>query len=332
MIRQQGERNTSPRRVGSLQFAGALVHPDDRQCPECGGARISADDARGEIFCGTCGLVLRERVIDEGPEWSAHTMEENDRRSRTGPPRRPLFGASDLTTVVPYSYLDARGRPIPRDQRDRIRRMGRLQYFASFQGHGERSARYAARLLEETRSRLELPKTVDDEGGLILRRALGEGASRGRTVMALVAASVYAACRLLGVPRTLNEVEVASGVPRKEIGRAYRTLRKQLRGKPPPIPCPSAYVDRFCTSLGLSNEVRSKALRTTRDFEAQSACANVAPAGVAAASIYAACVSRGEPRTEAAVARIAGVSAATLRHRLRDVEGFPQNSNAILSD
>ncbi len=305
---------------------------EDSGCPECGNAQRVRDDARGEVFCDTCGLVLRDRAIDEGPEWSAHSVEEADRRSRTGPPVRSLFGASDLTTVVPYSATDAKGRPISRDQRDRIRRMRRLQYFASYQRPGERGLRYAARLLEETRSRLGLPEAVDDEGGLVLRRALAEGASRGRTIKALAAASVYAACRRLGVPRTLDEIAAASDVPRVEIGRAYRTLRTNACVKPPPIPRPSDYVDRFCTSLELGNEIRSEALRMIRGFVTQSACANVAPAGVAAATIYAACVARGEARTEEVVAGVAGVTSATLRHRLRDLERFLQNSNPILSD
>ncbi len=44
-------------------------------CPECGNADLIFDDARGEIVCNVCGLVLTQKLIDSGPEWRAFSSE-----------------------------------------------------------------------------------------------------------------------------------------------------------------------------------------------------------------------------------------------------------------
>ncbi|TLZ79313.1 MAG: transcription initiation factor IIB, partial [Methanobacteriota archaeon] len=79
------------------------VVEEDRVCPECGSEHLVRDYARGELVCDSCGLVISEGAIDEGPEWSAYSVEENDRLARTGAPRSYVAGASGLTTVIPLA-------------------------------------------------------------------------------------------------------------------------------------------------------------------------------------------------------------------------------------
>ena len=86
---------------------------EERFCPECHSDHLVLDYARGELVCDSCGLVIRDNSIDEGPEWSAYSVEENDRLARTGAPRNYVAGASGLTTVIPLANRDARGNAIP---------------------------------------------------------------------------------------------------------------------------------------------------------------------------------------------------------------------------
>ena len=39
-------------------------------CLECGSGNIIYDDESGEVICGDCGLVVRESIINKGPEAS----------------------------------------------------------------------------------------------------------------------------------------------------------------------------------------------------------------------------------------------------------------------
>src|SRR2546428_2076504 len=82
---------------------------EDRVCPECGSEHLVRDYARGELVCDSCGLVISESAIDEGPEWAAYSVEENDRLARPRPPRSYVPGASGLPTGILLRNMDARG-------------------------------------------------------------------------------------------------------------------------------------------------------------------------------------------------------------------------------
>jgi len=62
-------------------------------CPECGSMNIIRSYDRGELTCMDCGLVIDEKIIDQGPEWRAFTHEEKEKRVRCAPlrGRRDLF-------------------------------------------------------------------------------------------------------------------------------------------------------------------------------------------------------------------------------------------------
>ena len=81
---------------------------------------------------------------------------------------------------------------------------------------------------------------------------------RGRSIEGVAAASLYAACRQCNVPRTLDEIGQASRTGRKEIGRTYRFMVRELKMKIMPTG-PEDYISRFCSGLGLDAEVESKA-------------------------------------------------------------------------
>ena len=90
--------------------------PQSRQqpfvCPECGSLEVIEDPKIDEISCVHCGLVLREAMIDRGPEWRAFTLEEKQKLRRTGPPT--IYRSYDKmlsTTFRPYR--DALGKRLP---------------------------------------------------------------------------------------------------------------------------------------------------------------------------------------------------------------------------
>ncbi len=294
---------------------------EERVCPECGSDHLVRDYTHGELICAACGLVLTERAIDQGPEWVAYSEEEAERLARTGPPRKPLTGASGLTTVIPFPDRDIRGTPIPERDKRTFYRLRRLQIVAGTSGRGERSSVEIARVLDRIASHLGLPRAVEDEAGFICRKAAESGFARGRSVAALVAAAVYAGCRIDGVPRTLDEMERATGVPRKTIAKHYRGLVRSGALPVVPLPRPQDYVSRFCTDLGLSSRVAAEAMRILKDLEKIGNTSSLSPVGTAATAIYLAAKACGEPRHQTEIAKVSGVSEVTLRTRLRAMGG-----------
>jgi transcription initiation factor TFIIB len=134
----------------------------------------------------------------------------------------------------------------------------------------------------------------------------------------VVAASLYAACRQCNVPRTLDEVANSSRVGRKEIGRTYRFMTRELKLKLMPTK-PQDYVSRFCSELKLSGEVQAKAAEILKDAGKKELTSGRGPTGVAAAAIYISSILCNERRTQREVADIAGVTEVTIRNRYKEL-------------
>lgn len=280
------------------------------------------DELRGEVVCDSCGLVVVESAVDLGPEWSAFSVEENDRLSRAGAPRGYTGQSIGLTTVIPIATRDSRGNPIPLKEREKYFRMRKLQRHSGHSRPGERSLPETMVALDRVASALGLPHALKEQAGFVCKKALERGLLRGRKISGIVAAAVYASCRMGGVPRTLDELEKATGMRKKEIGKSYGILLRALGLRVPPAK-PEDYVSRFCSELDLSAEARRHAMRILKEMDDADGSLSLSPVGTAAAAIYLACLASGERRPQKVVAKIAGVSEVTLRNRFRYVAEGP---------
>ncbi|HYM41086.1 MAG TPA: TFIIB-type zinc ribbon-containing protein [Thermoplasmata archaeon] len=289
---------------------------EEQSCPECKGIHLVLDEVRGELVCDSCGLVLQDHALDRSPEWSAYAPEDAARLAHTGAPRDPLSGATGLTTVIAVPHRDAHGNAIPSGERGAFYRMQKLQRHSSHAFPGERSLPTAIRVLDRYASLLALPKTVRNEAGFLCRKAFQRQLARGRSIETLVAGAVYAACRIDGVPRTLDELQQVTGIRKTRIGAAYRTLHREL-SLAIHASQPADYVQRFCSELGLSAHVEREAFQLLQVFEPPESATSVSPCGTAGAAIYLAALVCGEPRSEKAIAKVAGVSEVTLRNRFQ---------------
>jgi transcription initiation factor TFIIB len=167
-------------------------------------------------------------------------------------------------------------------------------------------------------SAMGLPRNVRETAAMIYRKAVGKNLIRGRSIEGVVAASLYAACRQCGVPRTLGEVANSSRVGRKEIGRTYRFMTRELKLKLMPTK-PQDYVQRFCSELKLSGEVQTKAAEILKDASEKELTSGRGPTGVAAAAIYISSIMCNERRTQREVADVAGVTEVTIRNRYKEL-------------
>ena len=46
------------------------------RCPECNSSRLAVNYERGELTCEECGLVLVDKMMDQGQEWRAFNVEQ----------------------------------------------------------------------------------------------------------------------------------------------------------------------------------------------------------------------------------------------------------------
>ena len=288
------------------------------KCPECGSTHLSRDFSRAELVCEDCGLVIDDDFIDHGPEWRAFDSDQREKRARTGAPMTYTIHDKGLSTMISWKNRDAYGKSIPTRNRAQLYRLRKWQRRVRISGATERTLAIALSGLDRLASSMSLPRTVRETAAMIFRKAALKKLVRGRSIEGVTAASLYAACRQCNVPRTLDEISNTARISRKEIGRTYRYISRELELKLMPT-SPQDYIPRFCSALKLSADVQAKTLEIIQEATRRELTSGRGPTGIAAASIYIASVLCGERRTQREVAETAGVTEVTIRNRYKEL-------------
>ncbi len=284
-----------------------------KKCPECGSINLLLNKERGEVICKNCGLVVEEKMIDFSHEWREFDHEQSAKRRRAGAPLSYTRYDRGLGTSVGQKadvyQLDTK-------ERSKFFRLRKWQYRISTAI--ERNLKLALAELKRVSSYLKLPKSVEEESARIYTMAVQRGLVRGRSMESVVAGALYAACRRHEVPRTLDELSEASGIDKKEIGRTYRFITRELGIRILPSN-PVDYIPRFASALKLSPETQSKSVEILEAAQEAELTSGRGPTGIAAASLYVAALSNNEKRTQREVADVAGVTEVTIRNRYKEL-------------
>jgi transcription initiation factor TFIIB len=295
-----------------------LDEPVISVCLECGGRNIIQDLESGEVVCGGCGLVIAESTISTEPEWRAFTKSEEESRIRVGLPLSfSIYDKGLSTTFLPLDS-DAYGRRTPNERKNEMRRLKKW-HTRSNVDNSERSLAQAMSELDRLCDGLHLPNTIQEKAAVTYRKVLKEGFVRGRRISAIVAASLYVACRVTQTPRTLAEVARCSHVDKKEIARCYRILLKKLNLRVP-VPKAQLRVSRIASKVELGEKTQRMAIEILGEADRLKISVSKDPMGLAASALYIACVINGEKRTQEMIAEAAGVTEVTIRNRYQELK------------
>ena len=286
-------------------------------CTECG-KNIFFDENRGLIVCEECGLVHSEKHIDHGPEWRAFDADQKKKRTRTGAPMTYMIHDKGLSTMIDWKNRDIFGKEIPAKLRGQIYRLRKWQSRIRVSDATERNLTFALSELDRMASNLDLQKNLREGSAKIYRDAVEAHLIRGRSIEGVAAASLYAACRMYKVPRTLNEIAEVARVDKKEIGRSFRFISNQLKLNLNPTK-PLDFLTRFISELGLTNKCLKIAKVIIRMAEERGLTSGRGPTGVCAAAIYASSILTNERRTQRKIARISCVTEVTVRNRFSEL-------------
>jgi transcription initiation factor TFIIB len=309
----------SKRRYGlSKKESGVRQRLVDK-CPECGSSNLIHDYDTGETVCGDCGLVLYEQMMDKGPEWRAFTQEEKASRSRVGVPTSYSVHDKGLSTAISQVDRDAFGRKLPLSTRLQMWRLRKWQIRSRVHSSIDRNLAQAMAELDRLSDKVYIPPPIKEKAAVTYRKALDKGLVRGRSIAAIAAAALYAACRGSGTPRTLREIAEASLVDKKDVARCYRLLLRELDVHMP-IADPLTYVSKIAERTGISGKTQGIAIQILREARKKRAAAGKDPMGLAAASLYIACLKNNEKKTQKDIAEAAGVTEVTVRNRYKTLK------------
>ena len=299
-------------------------------CPECGNENLISDDSRGEIICNCCGLVLIQRIIDSGPEWRAFSTEEANRKVRVGAPTTLTLHDKGLSTMIGWKNKDAFGKIISPKMKAEVYRLRKWHIRTRTNKSIDRNLAYAMNELDRFSSQLNLSKELKESSAHIYRKMANKNLIRGRSIEAMLIASIYAACRLNFIPKTLDDFIEFACVDKKKIARCYRLILIELRINMH-VSSPINFIPRFCAELNLSGSTQNRAAEILKLAKKFRLTAGKAPTGLAGAALYVAAIQEGERRTQKEISIAAGVTEATIRNRYKELVNQLKLQSQIIS-
>ena len=186
---------------------------------------VVTDDIKGEIFCGRCGLVLVEKIVDQSNDQRGFDVAQYMEKSRTGSGSTLAMHDMGLATMIDTKNKDATGNSLSGYMKNTFSRL-RLWDRRSKSQSTDRNLRSAFVILSSMKAKLDISEPVSERAAYLYRKALAKKITRGRSIAGLMLASIYAACREANAPRTLQDISGAGNISVKEISRHYRTLIK----------------------------------------------------------------------------------------------------------
>jgi transcription initiation factor TFIIB len=291
------------------------INPNSN-CSRCGKKSLLTDEVTGEQFCGKCGYVISQKVDESGPEHRSFSTQGGVDTVRTGSPISLTRHDKGLSTVINPANRDATGKPLSASMKSTIRRLRTWDSRSQSQASADRNLRQALAELGRLKDKLAISSSVFEKAAYIYRKAVDKQLVRGRTISALIAASLYAACRDAETPRTLKDVAGAANVKRKDISRCYRLLYNELELKMPvvdPIQC----IARISSNLKITEKTKRYAAKILKETQKRQESSGKDPMGLAAAALYFSCVKNGVYVTQRDLAEAANVTEVTIRNRFK---------------
>ena len=138
------------------------------------------DSSRGEVYCGQCGFVVREKTVETGPEWRSFSNEEKDDKSRTGLPTSIAIHDMGLATTIGVADRDAAGKSLTGPMKSSIERMRTWDRRSQVHESADRNLRQAFGELRRLSEKLSVSEAVTERAAYIYRKAL----ERSRVVLA----------------------------------------------------------------------------------------------------------------------------------------------------
>lgn len=195
----------------------AMICKDCREDPP----NLVEEFSSGDVVCGSCGLVIGDRIVDTRSEWRTFSNDDagTDDPSRVGDGPNLLLNGSQLATTI--SFQDGSSR-----SRDLLRAQGKSNADKATKGllaaYKEIGAHCDA---------VQIPKQVSDTAKHLYKMVDDAKAFKGKSTEAIIAGCIFIACRQCKLPRTFREIYALTKVSKKDIGRTFKALEKFLATK-----------------------------------------------------------------------------------------------------
>ena len=285
-------------------------------CPECRGRLRRANDDVDAV-CEDCGLVVPDTALNTSV--ALYTPNgTDDQESRVGPSSTNLLHDKGLSTTIGWQDTDAKGNALSGERRQQVRRLRKWDERFRRRSSSDTNLMHALGEINRMASALGVPNSTRETAGVVYRRALDDGLLPGRAVESVATAALYAASRMDGIPRSIDEVSTVSRVEQIRIERAYRHVSRELGLEIAPTD-PRSFIGRIASDVECTDATEREARQLAETAVENGVHSGKHPMGIAAGALYAAAKRCGESLRQADIARVADVSEMTIRNRYPEV-------------
>jgi transcription initiation factor TFIIB len=290
-----------------------------RICPSCKGDATIFDGLTGEIICTICGTVVLDRQ-----EASVSDVNEKNRSSMQS---SLIFPDKGLSTIINYSNTDANGIVLNQEQ---ITTSNKIRYLDKIWRNNKnhlRNFRNAFAIMAAVSDKLGITYPVIERAAYYYRKAFECKLIKGRAIKEMAVASIYAACKEMNIPRTLQEISYTADAEPIFSGRCYRIMSMKLRISLAIVDATS-YISKIALNAQISQQTYREAVNMLSAAKKNPICHGKDPKAIAAAVLYAVCLTKREANvSQSKIATAGNISVVTLRKRLADIiKIFPEEN------
>jgi len=268
------------------------------------------DQDRGEVVCGGCGLVLLQNMESLASE-STYTQDEFMTQSRTGPSTTLRMHDNGLSTLIGKN-IDSTGQRLSGQTKSTFNRL-RTWDNRTKSKPVSRNLSKAFTLLDGLKTKLGIPENVAERAAYIYRKATIKKLARGRSIIPLLSATLYIACRQTETPRTLTDIAGSGNVSRKILSRTVRVLIKELNLNLNQYDT-AYFISKISNNCKMKEKTQRDAFQILKNTEDSGFAAGKNPVALAAASLYLAGVLNEEEVSQRVFSQVSGISAVTIRN------------------
>ena len=295
---------------------------DRVQCNQCQNYTLVLDVLSSEYVCSTCGCVSNEKIYNN--ELTNFEKGEYKDKSRIGMPESLTVSHKGLSTLIGLNDTDGRGKMLDPVQKETIQRLRTWNNRSQLNDSISRNLDKALKYLNNFGDKLYLSPPVMENAAYIYRKAAIRKLAKGRSTVSLVAASIYAACREISIPKTISDIAYVCNSPSKEIMSHYKLILKELSLKIPVIQGID-YVTLISNRLKLTEKTKREALRIFSLVQHSRISIGKNPRAFAGAIIYIASQDCNEFLRQVEVCQVADISTVSLRKRCKEIKTILDN-------
>ena len=251
------------------------------KCPECESQSIK-NEGDSVMSCKDCDL-----IFDSGPKWTSYNPE----------------------TII---------ETIPQEQNISSKTIMKWQKETRTGNLASKSILLASDEIERIAFDLKVNNSIKEAALEIFSSSSKSGLVRGRSSEKVAAASIYTACRMENVPRTLDEVADKTRLNRNELSRLHRLITRKLKLKIN-ITSTANLLPRFSAKLALNRNIEIYAQDIIHTVENSNYRQGISPTALLGAALYLSCKKNKVRRSQLEIAKAVGTSEVTLRNRAKEI-------------